>query len=635
MYEEQTIFASFNARHLSARQIAESFVPPINIFADLAATANHILTGPRGSGKTTLLRMLTIPALAMWDHIEADQIRTRANYLGVFIPADRNWHGQLKAVQDYSKDEEDVRTIGVAAFTTHVLKALVNTFQDISEFATSKISGPLQGELVTLTAEQERDLARQIAKAWQLELLTASWLGLQTSLSQRLVKIGSIRNGLNIMGRSLIKDNDFLFLDYRESVRFAVELHNAFSGRPKRKWCLMFDELEIAPSAIQRELLADLRGSSAAQLITYKLALAPYNRNFHENLNEFMATTRNDFHHLTLTYARKDDGYLFSKQLVETMLRLSKLPEDDARSLLGESAVDFGDDETVSAPYTESGLIGKSVKSLAAKDPTFRDYLKKRGLKISQFQQLSENDKAQSFRKIRSIVLVRDHFSRAIERNPSTSPRNTNHALEGASRKSYELYTGFPSMLALAEGNPRWVIGMFAPLIQQLGATRMSNARAAVSKEIQSQEIRDAIRALRSLLRTIPYQVTDGNNRGLLRFLDQIGAYFHAKCVLEPFREQPPLTFTVDSNADRETLGAVGRALNVGAIIYIPDRQSDDVLTSLSGKKFRLSYLLAAYYKIPLILNTPIALSTILKANMGGKSNDTSAEDQAEFTFDV
>jgi len=59
--------------------------------------------------------------------------------------------------------------------------------------------------------------------------------------------------------------------------------------------------------------------------------------------------------------------------------------------------------------------------------------------------------------------------------------------------------------------------------------------------------------------------------------------------------------------------------LNNGAIIYVPDKDGEPLVRSLRGKRFRLNYLLSAYYKLPLILNRSISLSSALS----GESENT------------
>ena len=57
---------------------------------------------------------------------------------------------------------------------------------------------------------------------------------------------------------------------------------------------------------------------------------------------------------------------------------------------------------------------------------------------------------------------------------------------------------------------------------------------------------------------------------------------------------------------------SLAEALNAGAIIYVPDEREELLLESLRGKRFRLSYLLAPYYGLPLQLGRTVSLSVIL-----------------------
>ncbi len=358
MFEEKSIFDSFNARHLTAEQIAETFVPPLDTFSELTSVSNHLVTGPRGSGKTTLLRMLTIPALLNWHHVEAAQFLNRIGFIGVFIPADRNWHGQLKTLSQYDLDASVVKTLGESAFTSHILKALITTFQDLNLATFGPQTFQFIATLLNWTLMMSR-IVRQIATAWRLEPAIPTFLGLQTALSSRLIDIGMLRRAVDKRHDVNLKQGryEYLLLDHRECVRFAIELHNNVSNRPSRRFCLMFDELEIAPSTIQQALLADLRGGADQNICVFKLALAPFNKHFYREFNEIQPTPKNDFVHIDLTYARKEYGYDFSGQLVKSMLQHNNLPQDDARSLLGESGFNSWDADASPSPYDASGNV--------------------------------------------------------------------------------------------------------------------------------------------------------------------------------------------------------------------------------------------------------------------------------------
>jgi len=99
---------------------------------------------------------------------------------------------------------------------------------------------------------------------------------------------------------------------------------------------------------------------------------------------------------------------------------------------------------------------------------------------------------------------------------------------------------------------------------------------------------------------------------GVVNLLRKIARYFHADAVRGEFQAAPVGSFTIDAKTPEAILKALGQALNAGAIIYIPDDEGKVILTSLRGKKFRLSYLLAPLYGFPIRLGRDIALSRIL-----------------------
>jgi hypothetical protein len=125
-----SVFESFNARNLSPKQVAERFIPPPRHFDDLVLRRNSLVVGPRGSGKTTLLKMLQLPALANWNHPDADRYRTQIDFIAVFVAADVSWGAQLSALGRNKLPQHATDLLGLAAFTSHVMIALIEAMND-------------------------------------------------------------------------------------------------------------------------------------------------------------------------------------------------------------------------------------------------------------------------------------------------------------------------------------------------------------------------------------------------------------------------------------------------------------------------------------------------------------------------
>ena len=604
IYYAPSVFETFNARHLTADQVARTFVPPIEIFAELATRNHHILLGPRGSGKTTLLKMLTLPALATWDVENSDIAIPQVDFVGIFIPADRGWQVQL---QNAGALHGEPLSVGRVAFTTHVLASFIQTLRDIKPVDGER-AGAIADEPPVMSQLTEAKLVEEVASVWKLRPTIKTLGGLSIALRARLVELGSMRERAKRTADPegyLLEHAPYADLAFRDCISHAIETYCVLTEDKQRSWAFLFDEFEVAPSHIQREILESLRGEADTRIL-YKIALAPYNENFMQNISDISASPGNDFRVIDLWFPEKIRAYDFSERLLKRVLADDGIPEGRPLRVFGSSEFGFPE-ENDTGPYEEDGRVLDAFKSLARIDPTFRAHLRDKEINLDAIGDMSEPERAEKVRKIRSIVITREYFLRSNKR------LSAKFIGRGRSRKIQRLYTGYPTILALTEGNPRLLIGIMTPLVRTWHRLRAKGSPGAIEKSAQAAQIKRAANSFRAMLKTIPYGDDDHNEqRGLLRLLDDVGNFFHRKAVLEHFTPQPPLSFVVDSVVDDAALKAIGRALNAGAIVYVPDPGADPILTSLRGKRFRLCYLLAAYHKLPIMLNTGVALSTIL-----------------------
>jgi len=602
-YYTPSIFETFNARHLPAEKVAATFVPPDSSFQKLATNSNHILVGPRGSGKTTLLKMLTLPALAEWKPFDRVTVLPKVDFIGVFIPTDKAWRSQL-GMKKFKKDAQ-YTSVGSVAFTTHVLRSIISTFRSIQSLDRHAKSKGITSIPNALSADQEVELCGLIAEIWKLDLRIKNLSGISLALRARLADIK-----FNVAAISRSEDQEgalldllpYATLDYRECIKFGIEAFETISKSKEHTWALLFDEFEMAPKFIQEEVLGRLRADEAGNIIS-KVALAPFNQNFNNSIKQNENSPRNDYEVIDLTYPRKKASEQFTKKLFEMNLVDRDMEIESPLAALGKSDFVF-EDEDETPRYDEDGKLYDKYMSLVNIDDSFKSYLKKTGLVLNNWDKLSDSEKAQ-VRKLRSIVITREYYrSKSAKSNKKPTK---------ATRKIETLYTGAPTILSLCEGNPRIFIGMMSPIFNELQRTRQRSKKAKVPKSVQATQVKYSVNTFRSLLKTIAYDGdTVGNPKGMLRILDEIGHYFHQNCVVSEFRPQPHLTFTIPANIPTHTLEVITRALNMGAIIYVPDKGADPFLSSLKGKRFRLSYLMSAYYRLPITMSSSISLGKIL-----------------------
>ncbi|MDQ1592585.1 MAG: hypothetical protein QOG71_3212 [Pyrinomonadaceae bacterium] len=597
-----TIFESFNARALEPEQVAKTFVPP-DYFDDTLKRAHTLIVGPRGSGKTTILKMLQSPAVEAWKSPIADVYRSKIDFTGVFIPADRSWSEQIGALGEDVLVWEHKRILGVAAFTTHVLRALVEAMQ--YKAYPPKDTSLVPHRRVELSRNSEAEIVSEIAEKWYLKINIPSLVSLKHALTTRLSNIWEISSEESLRnpeGRGeRLANIKYLHLNFLYSAGLAIELFDDRTAQSQSKWGLLFDELELAPQWIREELIKSLRSVNSKLL--FKLSMSPYSQDASLLHSELSATFGNDYNQVALWYAHKENGYNFCKALFESILKDYGLNPIEPTKLLGRSAFETLSEDYETSAYRPKSPLHARLLSMAEKDSSFRKFLDSKKLDLDNLHLLSEDERAAAVRKIRSLVAVRDAF-----RVGDNLGQNTRQ--QQRSRKNPTVYSGALSLFSIVEGNPRWFIGIIGKLIQDYAKDK---SRIIATK--QSSEVQKAANRFRAYLKTIPCPPLKKQQppRGVLSALDLIGSFFHDVVVRQNFTADPPLTFVVDSRTDDDLIESLGRALNAGAIVYVNEPDSDIILQSLRGKRFRLSYLLAPYYKIPLILGRPTSLNFILK----------------------
>jgi len=344
--------------------------------------------------------------------------------------------------------------------------------------------------------------------------------------------------------------------------------------------------------------------------------MSPFSKGADELGTAFSAMEAHDYDAIPLWYAHKEDGYGFCRALVQSMLATRGISDRDEVGLLGVSEFETSVEEWKEhgTAYRSGSKAQLKFEELAKKDYTFRKYLKNNKIDVADLKVENSDVRASYIRKITSLVTVRETF-----RAPDAPDDSVNIATHGhhrnrknptlRSRKNPDLYSGANSLFAMSEGNPRWLKGIMSRLLVKQTVDGKINASD------QNTEVLNAAHRFRALLQTIPCPPITGSQptRGILSVLDAVGEHCFYAIVLADFDPEPPGSFQVDSRTSPGLLESLGRALNAGAIVHVPDGADIGLLKNLRGKRFRLSYLLAPHYGLPLILGKSVALSSILK----------------------
>lgn len=593
----------YNAKPVAFEDVATTFVAPQSVFERLSRHNNTLLIGPRGSGKTTLLKMLCSPALERWPDNAAPTFRSAVSYVGVFVPADKAWAEQLKAD---NLDTPSAHRFALAAFTLHCLRALV--------IAADQRTRPPAGEFshlrVDLSAEMTRNLALDVAQAWGLDRPMANLADLAMALGDSLGTLGSQRSMEAMRGEegrdARLAELPLLHLPLLPSALSLIERFNNACNEPQRRWGFLFDEMELVPPSIERTVLGFLRGSDDRLL--FKVSYAPYERS--DEIGSFQGPLGpqlgQDFSVLRLTYANKREGFSFSRALLEAEMARRKIPLS-AEEVLGSTSLLVGPDEeteVAALPTLDYGPQGNAVKilrELLESDPSFSEYLGKHAFDIDRLMELPEAERAR-IRKIMPLVAARLAYR----------PRPTSRWDRLRGRRRVEFYSGAEAFYAMMEGNPRWLKHVTDRLFQQ-GETRISADR-------QSRVLREAAEEFAGYLNVLSVASSMLNAEDAPRLLmDRIGRYFRESYHRGPFDPDAPGSIRVDrDDFPGPLLDSLRALINRGALIAVPERRSAN-LERLKGQRFRLAYLQAPIYGLPLRLDRAAPLSEILASSPRGQ----------------
>lgn len=585
-------FSSFNARHLGAEEAARSFVPNTK-FKQLLGTQNSLLVGARGSGKTHLLKMLQPKALNAWEHSDADEIRRTMTYFGVFIPADEAWSHQIESTAS-ALDPTLQERFRAAMFATHVQRSVIDCFLQLTHDRPTQDRGFAK---IEITNNQEFELCRTLAQSWSLTPRIHSLLGLRQAIIDRCADLYDAPESAHTAELLISKCNT-------HAVQTALRGINAFDsaiGRYDGRWCLMFDELEIAPAAIQETLFRSLR--STDQRLIFKLALSPSTQAsslFHDVLGP---SRGNDFEEISLYYDAKEST-TFCENLWRNLTIGSPALGQSPELVLGHSTY-YGPDSP--APYSKHGQWQKASSILARKDASYRRFMDHYGIDPDALGLASAQQRDAVVRKIGPMVGFREFMLR-----PSTKDGKPD--LRRDKSKPAQIYSGWEVLCTVCEGNPRWFTGIAKNLLITRDA---APSRRDLSKESQYAALTAASRKFLDYVATIP-----SNNRGqnaaksvdIKGLLDTLVDYFHREATINEFSLEPILSFRVDAGVPEQIRRAIFDGLYSGAFVPVGDVERQFAFSQeLTGQRLRPTYLLAPLLRLPLRSGKSRNLTSILR----------------------
>lgn len=603
---------AFNAVKLTPRQVADTFIAP-PAFADLIASANAVLTGPRGAGKTTLLKMLQSEALENWPDVEADALAAEFNAIGVFVGADRLWTDQLRIAPS-----DIAEAVATGAYSLHIARSLTAAIEySVRNHRSTTLR---EHGRYTLDPEQERELAQSFRLAFELPGSGSSLSSVVRAIALRLAELGNLRNQ-----PEKLPAISWLTVDPIGAAEAVISVFNSLVDAPQQRWALLFDEMELAPVSLVEHLMRRLR--AGPQLIDFKLSMAPITPEASHLGGTHGAISGQDFESISLVgNGRRADTSFTTRLFEEYLARMSDVRRNSLHRILGDSFFDGRDafNASESRPrlsghaYAKNGPVLESMRALAKRDASFKAYLTKRKIDLEDLDSIQGTVRAATIRKIRNVVVAREYFRGVNGRR---------------SRKTYEIYTGANSLVSFPDGNPR----MAQVLIREIGLALQSSLNGRVAIPAQSEAIEATMNRFVGLVEAQGGLELAHRTVTVLDLVDAVGNALASRLIDLPFSADVPAGIYVDSQVDPRLLPLVERAVNVGALV--PARTDNGALDrDVSGAKLRLSYLLSPKFHLPFRQGKLLALSTALSearwqiepsSQMPPKVNNKAKQDRA------
>ena len=365
-------------------------------------------------------------------------------------------------------------------------------------------------------------------------------------------------------------------------------------GSPKR-WALCFDELELAPAWLQKRLLGELRSTN--QRFLFKLGTSP----FPDVEGSLAAKPKADCSLIALWRHAGKDIRAFSARLSISVLRQRGLHNTTVRKLLGNSP-------SVHAREWRGTRVGrltkerslKVVKTAALHDAALRDLLCEYDIDPEKpWMAASDRRKIDVLAQVVPLAAHRSAFkAKHIER---LQPPVNSRVLP---------YYGEDVLYDISDGNPRWLIGMLNDLIRA-GVSEGKTQR--VPRKVQAQVYRTASLGYHTMLETMPAEppaAAPEDSVHVVEVVDEFGCYFFRSVVQSEFNLHPFESFTVDAKTPERVLRVLPSGTYEGAFICM-DPGLHQFAPKPDGRLFRLSYMLAPYFGLPLALHNKVNASAV------------------------
>lgn len=565
---------TLNAKRMSMESIVRSFVVP-ETFEQLTSSDHAFLIGPRGSGKTTLLKMLSSRFLNLWHQVDqnaANQTLDTLGFTGVFLPTDSLWTTQT---------HPSSRTF---AFACQLLSSIVDAMQFRLERADASASDAGRFP-VSLAPHEEVALVKELSEAWDVSVESYTLRSMSVALDRVLL------NASEATPNSRISRDPFLMATH------SIRAFNRLADQPDHRWCILIDELEIAPSEIVAHVMRVVRGGSGELILKASMSPSDHAKSGSVISSIGRPMPGHDFVPVHLSTQSQASRRTFTQELWHQTLTQAGIEPASVEESFGRSFQGFARDEGIVNPIREEFELALSW------DRDFAQWFHDRELTLDKLDKMDYVGRSAVVRKLYPILVFRNGNHKATTQPEGWGRRSR--------KKEFEAFSGASQIIGALEGNPRWIKSAFRSMLPHV-----SVLNGQVDAPMQYSALLNVAQSFESFLRFVPSPDVSGkvlNDVSLIHFIDAIATAMHQAHVGR-FSADPPGSFGIDDMTAERFGSAIDLGLYSGGIVHVRSGASSPILSDYSGQRFRLTYSLAVRPKasFPMRLGRPINLAGIL-----------------------
>lgn len=617
---ENSVHHSFNARNLTPDEVAYSFIENIQ-FKQLVSLNHSLLLGPRGCGKTTLLKMLSPKTIHIWNNIPGNSC-IKLPFYGIYIPTDNQWKKQLIVLEEaFPVFPEFSKAISIVIVNTNIVKSIISTFFQLLEI--------YEHEEDEKFFKDKKGLCVDLINILELEKpISPDLFAIELAIRKRLTYINEliykarITQIINIGELPGYFHTEFYDLISACLLAFKKNFYGNINFKKSHfRWALCFDELELAPEWLQEKLISQLR-SREDQSILYKLTSTPI-ISMEKSMSDFSLESSdfNDYNVIrawTFNQSEFTPWNEFSRKLAKlkmtNLFRKDIEPEDifgnydieyvlRNMKLADRNEIVIYEDLSWDSNFKKGTLMWHLIKYLAHNDRSFRRYLDLKNISYHNPSPSNVKQMGPIYRKMKPIIIYRSQFIR----NNNLIPR-----------RNIPFYHGVNNIFEICDGNPRFLTGLIETLLKEVDEPKKTN----LTPEKQSEIIYKISERHFQIISSHPSSSIEiyGKQVNLGDLIAIIGNYFFYFMYGNDFTIEPVGSFVVDQNVNDEIVNLINLGVRLGAFVYIDPKEAISD-SGIVGKRFRLSYILHPYFKLPIREYGHRKLSSILKDEK--KSNST------------